>query len=55
MNQQFPMDGGMIRLTCSFGVQSVQKFDSQHSALMLLHRADEKLYQAKHAGRNKVV
>ncbi|MEZ4508915.1 MAG: GGDEF domain-containing protein [Eubacteriales bacterium] len=55
MNQQFPMDGGTIRLTCSFGVQSVQKFDSQLSALMLLHRADEKLYQAKHAGRNTVV
>ncbi|NTU77610.1 MAG: diguanylate cyclase, partial [Alphaproteobacteria bacterium] len=55
MSERFPLEDGLINLTCSFGVQSVEKNDFQLSARMLLHRADEKLYQAKHAGRNAVV
>jgi len=55
MNERFPMGSGAIYLTCSFGVHSVEKSDFQLTALMLLHRADEKLYQAKRAGRNAVV
>jgi len=55
MNERFPIGGSAVYLTCSFGVQSVEKNDFQLSALMLLHRADEKLYQAKRAGRNSVV
>lgn len=55
MSERFPMGNGEIRLTCSFGVQSMEQSDFQLSALMLLHRADEKLYQAKHAGRNTVI
>ncbi len=55
MSERFPLEDGVINLTCSFGVQSVEKNDFQLSARMLLHRADEKLYQAKHAGRNAVV
>lgn len=54
MNERFPMGGSALYLTCSFGVQSVEKNDFHLSALMLLHRADEKLYQAKRAGRNSV-
>ncbi|MPM98675.1 hypothetical protein SDC9_145863 [bioreactor metagenome] len=54
MNERFPLVSGSISLTCSFGVHTVGKSDFQLSALMLLHRADEKLYQAKRAGRNKV-
>lgn len=55
MGERFVFEGGAVRLTCSFGVHSVSKNDFQLSAMMLLHRADEKLYQAKHAGRNAVV
>lgn len=54
MNERFPLENGSISLTCSFGVHTVDQGDFQLSALMLLHRADEKLYQAKRAGRNKV-
>ena len=54
MNERFPLESGSISLTCSFGVHTVDQSDFQLSALMLLHRADEKLYQAKRAGRNKV-
>ena len=55
MSERFSLEGGVINLTCSFGVQSVERNDFQLTALMLLHRADEKLYQAKHAGRNIVM
>ena len=54
MNERFPLENGSISLTCSFGVHTVDQSDFQLSALMLLHRADEKLYQAKRAGKNKV-
>jgi diguanylate cyclase (GGDEF)-like protein len=55
MSECFHLEDEAIRVTCSFGVQSVEKNDLQLSALMLLHRADEKLYQAKQAGRNTVM
>ncbi len=55
MSERFSLESGVINLTCSFGVQSVEKNDFWLSALMLLHRADEKLYQAKRAGRNVVM
>lgn len=55
MSERFPLENSALNLTCSFGVQSVEKHDFQLSARMLLHRADEKLYQAKHSGRNVVI
>jgi diguanylate cyclase (GGDEF)-like protein len=55
MSERFVLEGGVVSLTCSFGVQSMEKSDMHHSAQMLLHGADEKLYQAKRAGRNAVV
>lgn len=55
MGERFVLEGGAIQLTCSFGVQSVEKSDFRFTALMLLHGADEKLYQAKRAGRNTVI
>lgn len=39
-------------LTCSIGVA---EFNSIEEADDLLHRADEKLYKAKHSGRNRVM
>ena len=55
MSERFCLENEAINLTCSFGVQSVEKSDFHLSALMLLHQADEKLYLAKHAGRNTVM
>ena len=54
MNERFSLENDSVSLTCSFGVHTVDQSDFQLSALKLLHRADEKLYQAKRAGRNKV-
>ena len=55
LSERFYLENEAVGLTCSFGVQSVEKNDFQLSALMLLHHADEKLYLAKHAGRNTVM
>lgn len=41
-----------ITVTVSIGVSEVEKTDSEHTAL--LDRADEKMYQAKNTGRNRV-
>lgn len=55
MGERFPLESGEVKLTCSFGVQTLEKSDFQFSALMLLHQAQEKLTLAKLAGRNTVV
>jgi diguanylate cyclase (GGDEF)-like protein len=55
MSERFPLEDGALSLTCSFGVYAMEQSDFQLSAIMLLHRADENLYRAKHAGRNAVV
>lgn len=41
-----------ITVTVSIGVSEVEQTDSEHTAL--LDRADEKMYQAKNTGRNRV-
>ncbi len=42
-----------IRVTISIGGALLQ--DSDRTSLDLIKRADEKLYEAKRAGRNRVV
>lgn len=51
-----PIDyqGAPIRVTISLGV-AVHTMDEPSTATELIRRADEKLYQAKHDGRNRVV
>ncbi len=55
MVERFPLGESAVSLTCSFGVHTLEKGDSHLTALMLLHQVDEKLYLAKHAGKNTVV
>ena len=49
----FVVDGKKIPVTSSFGVAVLEAADDP--AEKLLKRADERLYEAKHAGRNRVV
>ncbi|HEY0837379.1 MAG TPA: sensor domain-containing diguanylate cyclase [Azospirillum sp.] len=53
METAVPADGGAVRFTVSIGVASCQ--GGEHTVDALLSCADEALYQAKHAGRNRVV
>jgi diguanylate cyclase (GGDEF)-like protein len=43
-----------IKVTCSFGVQTVYKTIGVHSVNHIVELMDKKLYQAKKKGRNKV-
>ena len=55
MNKVFRIGGGKVHLTCSFGVQTYETKAGQVTAQAFLSMADEKLYQAKSRGRNRVV
>ena len=52
MGSRFPFQGEPIEVTVSLGVATLGGDD--RTAAELLQRADEKLYQAKRAGRNRV-
>ena len=49
---QFP--GGLVKVTCSFGV-SILDGDLELSAEQFLDLADRAMYEAKRAGRNRIV
>jgi len=53
MQAAVPADGDIVRFTVSIGVASCR--GGEHTVDSLLSCADEALYQAKHAGRNRVV
>jgi diguanylate cyclase (GGDEF)-like protein len=48
----FVFQADSIRVTISIGAAVLQ--DADHKATDLIRRADEKLYEAKHSGRNRV-
>ncbi len=49
------INGESIRITCSFGVITVNKENGVHSIDQVIELMDKKLYQAKSRGRNQVV
>ncbi len=50
---RFTFQGEVIRVTISIGAAMLQ--ESDRSSMDLIKRADDKLYEAKHLGRNRVV
>lgn len=50
--RQFRVKNHLVRITCSFGVQTVYKTSGVNQIIGLL---DRKLYQAKKSGRNRVI
>jgi diguanylate cyclase (GGDEF)-like protein len=50
---RFTFQSEVIRVTISIGVAMLHEND--RTSLDLIKRADEKLYEAKHAGRNRVI
>jgi diguanylate cyclase (GGDEF)-like protein len=55
MNKSFDFHGQVIKLTCSFGVHTVNSFKTIPSTLEILDAVDKRLYRAKSMGRNMVV
>lgn len=53
MHASVPAEGDVVRFTVSIGIASCR--GGEHTVDTLLSCADEALYQAKHAGRNRVV
>ncbi len=49
------INGIHVKVTCSFGVQTIYKTNGVHSVNQVVALMDKKLYQAKKKGRNKVV
>ena len=52
----FPLaSGGVLQVTCSAGVAGLDEVPESGGVSALLGLADERLYQAKQAGRNRVI
>lgn len=55
MNKTFDYNGRSIKITCSFGVVTIDDFSMTPSVDKILDALDQRLYQAKKHGRNIVV
>jgi diguanylate cyclase (GGDEF)-like protein len=55
MDHTFYHDGRAIKITCSFGVLTVDDFSGCPTAEEILDAVDKRLYRAKKLGRNTVV
>lgn len=55
MNKPFHFRRELIKLTCSFGVYTVDNFEVLPTVDEILDTVDKRLYQAKNLGRNIVV
>ena len=55
MNHTFYYNGRSIRLTCSFGVYTLDDFKQAPTIENILDAVDKRLYQAKRSGRNIVI
>jgi diguanylate cyclase (GGDEF)-like protein len=54
-NKSININDHHLKVTCSFGVQTVYKTSGVHTVSQVVELIDKKLYQAKNKGRNKVV
>ena len=52
---QIPWASGVIPVTSSFGVATISELAPPPDGDALVARADKRLYEAKSAGRNRVV
>lgn len=55
MNKAFDHNGRTIKVTCSFGVVTIDDFSAIPSVDKILDALDQRLYRAKKLGRNVVV
>lgn len=53
--KEFQGKSKAIRVTCSFGVQTLYQSDEVNALTQIIGLLDKKLYKAKAAGRNKVI
>jgi diguanylate cyclase (GGDEF)-like protein len=53
-SKRFYINDIHIKITCSFGVQTIDKTSGVHTVDQVVELMDKKLYQAKKKGRNKV-
>jgi diguanylate cyclase (GGDEF)-like protein len=54
-NKHFCINAHHLKITCSFGVQTIYKRSGADTVDKVVALADKKLYQAKKEGRNRVV
>ncbi len=54
-DKNFYINDHFLKVTCSFGVETVYKSNGVHTVNQVVGLLDKKLYQAKKKGRNKVV
>lgn len=54
-HKDFRNNNNAIRVSCSFGVQTLYQADGVNTLTQIIELLDEKLYKAKAVGRNRVI
>lgn len=53
-SKHFPINDTYVKITCSFGVQTINRNSGIHSVNDVIRMMDQKLYLAKMKGRNRI-